>query len=282
MAYSIIQGTGHADMVQATDGSWWLVHLAFRPAVDGIHFIGRETCLTPVEWKTGEWPVVNGNGQTDETIKQSPPNLETEPAAYNKPYRNDFDKDELGFDWLHLRNPDSANYSLTERKGYLRLKGNQYSLNDLESPAFVAKRQQHFSFTAKTSVDFNPKNENEEAGLTLLMTNIFHYDFFIKQKGNQRVVCLRYVLDSLNQTIKEIPLEAGATQLIVKGDKKLYTFFYKQKDGEEKQVGVLNTRFLGTEVTGGYNGVLIGLYATGNGKPSEANADFDWFDYNPK
>ena len=282
MAYSIIQGTGHADMVQATDSSWWLVHLAFRPAVDGIHFIGRETCLTPVEWKTGEWPVVNGNGQTDETIKQSPPNLETEPAAYNRPYRNDFDKDELGFDWLHLRNPDSANYSMTERKGYLRLKGNQYSLTDLESPAFVAKRQQHFSFTAKTSLDFNPKNENEEAGLTLLMTNIFHYDFFIKQKGNQRVVCLRYVLDSLNQKIKEIPLEADATQLIVKGDKKLYTFFYKQKDGEEKQIGVLNTRFLGTEVTGGYNGVLIGLYATGNGKPSEANADFDWFDYNPK
>ena len=161
------------------------------------------------------------------------------------------------------------------------MKGNQFSLNDMESPAFVAKRQQHFNFTAKTSLEFNPTNENEEAGLTLLMTNIFHYDFFIKQKGNQRVVCLRYVLDSLNQTIKEIPINAGAAELVVKGDKKLYTFFYKQK-GIEKQVGVVNTRFLGTEVTGGYNGVMIGLYATGNGKPSETNADFDWFEYEPK
>ena len=140
----------------------------------------------------------------------------------------------------------------------------------------------HFNFVANTSVEFNPKKGNEEAGLTLLMTNIFHYDFFIKQTGKERVVCLRYVLDSLNQTLKEIPLEAGATQLIVKGDKKLYTFYCKQKDGKEQQVGVLNTRFLGTEVTGGYNGVMIGLYATGNGKHSETNADFDWFEYEPK
>ena len=281
MAYSNIQGTGHADMIQATDGSWWMVHLGFRPAVDGIHFIGRETCLTPVEWKTGEWPVVNVNGQTQEFIKQSPPNLTSEPSAYNKPYKNEFDNS-LGFDWVHLRNPDSANYSLTERKGFLRLEGNEYNLNDLESPAFVAKRQQHFNFTAKTTLEFNPTNENEEAGVSLLMTNIFHYDFYIKKQGTQKVVCLRYILDSLNQTIKEIPVGNVAIELIVKGDKKLYTFYYKQKDGIEKQVGGLNTRFLGTEVTGGYNGVLIGLYATGNGKKSEVNAYFDGFEYVPR
>jgi len=280
MAYSNIQGTGHADMVQAIDGSWWMVHLAFRPAIDAIHFIGRETCLTPVEWKTGEWPVVNENGQTQEFIKQSPPNLESEPAPYNKPYKNEFDQS-LGFDWVHLRNPDSTNYSLTEKQSFLRLRGNENGLNDLESPAFVAKRQQHFNFKASTSLDFSPTHDNEESGITLLMTNIFHYDFFVKQKGNQKVICLRYVLDSLNQTIKEIPIEKGAVELIVKGDKKLYTFYYRQKNGAEKQVGVLNTRFLGTEVTGGYNGVMIGLYATGNGKKSKAPADFDFFEYVP-
>ena len=280
MAYSIIQGTGHADMVQAIDGSWWMVHLAFRPAIDGIHFIGRETCLTPVEWKTGEWPVVNENGQTQEFIKQSPPNLESEPAVYNKPYKNEFDQS-LGFDWVYLRNPDSSNYSLTEKESFLRLKGNEFNLNDLESPAFVAKRQQHFNFKASTNLDFSPTRDNDEAGITLLMTNIFHYDFFLKQKGNQKVVCLRYALDSLNQTIKEIPVDKGAVELIVKGDKKLYTFYYKLKNGTEKQVGVLNTRFLGTEVTGGYNGVMIGLYATGNGKKSKATADFDYFEYVP-
>ena len=26
-----VQGTGHADLIEAHDGSWWLVFLAFRP-----------------------------------------------------------------------------------------------------------------------------------------------------------------------------------------------------------------------------------------------------------
>jgi alpha-N-arabinofuranosidase len=30
---------------------------------------------------------------------------------------------------------------------------------------------------------------------------------------------------------------------------------------------------------GGFTGVYVGLYATGNGKASTANADFDWFEY---
>ncbi len=281
MSYSIIQGTGHADLVQAADKSWWMVHLGFRPAVDGIHFIGRETCLTPVEWKTGDWPVVNQNGQTQEFIKQSPPNLEAGNALYNQPYKNDFSEKSLGFDWIYLRNPDSTNYSLKERAGFLRLKGSRYTLNDLESPAFVAKRQQHFKFTTSITLDFNPTNENEEAGLTLLMTNLFHYDFYVSRKNGSKFLNLKYTLDSLHQIIKEIPLQAGTTTLIVKGDKKLYSFFYKDASGAEIKVGVINTKFLGTEVTGGYNGVLMGIYATGNGKSSETPADFDSFEYLP-
>ena len=282
MSYSNIQGTGHADMVQATDSSWWMVHLAFRPAVDGIHFIGRETCLTPVEWKKGEWPVVNGNGQTEEFINQSPPNLQSAPATYNLPYKNEFDSPSLGFDWVYLRNPDSTNYSLSERKGFLRLKGNRFSLNDLESPTWVARRQQHFNFTERVKLDFNPQNPNEEAGITLLMTNLFHYDFFIKKAGTKRVLAARYVLDSLSHIEKEVAVEDGPIELIIKGDKKLYTLIYKHKNGSEETIAHFNTRFLGTEVTGGYNGVLIGLYATGNGKASKAFADFDWVAYTPE
>ncbi len=281
MSYSPIQGTGHGDMVQATDGSWWMVHLAFRPAIDGIHFIGRETCLTPVEWPAGQWPVVNKVGQTEAFISQTPPNFSQSKVAYQLPYKTDFNEPTLGYDWVYLRNPDSANYSLSEKNGFLRLKGSAASLNDLLSPTFVAKRQQHFDFELRTSLRFKPSNMQEEAGLMLMMTNLFHYDLFIHQSGNRKVVALRYVLDSLHQTVKEIPLTDEATTLVVKGNKKLYSFYVQMKDGSLQLVGNLNTRFLGTEVTGGYNGVLLGLYATGNGKPAKSNAYVDWFSYTP-
>ena len=282
MSYSPLQGTGHADMVQAIDGSWWMVHLAFRPAVDGIHFIGRETCLTPVEWNKGEWPLVNGNGQTDVVISKTPPNYNAQiPQPFGASVVTNFDQP-IGFEWLYLRNPDSSNYSLNERAGFLRLKGAAANLNEWDSPTMIARRQQHFDFTASTNIDFNPKQTNEEAGLTILMDNRFHYDVFISQVNGKRFVNLRYTLDSLNQVMQQMPLPDGAIELIVKGDKKRYSFYYKTSNGLDVEIGKLNTRFLGTEVSGGYNGVIIGLYATGNGKPASSTADFDWFKYQPK
>ncbi len=282
MSYSKLQGTGHADIVQAKDGSWWMVHLAFRPAVDGIHFIGRETCLTPIEWKTGEWPIVNANGQSDILITKTPPNLKSElPKPFSQLISTDFDQP-IGFEWLYLRNPVPSNYSLNERSGYLRLKGAAASLYDLDSPTMIARRQQHFNFQASTKMDFNPKQINEEAGLTIMMDNRFHYDLYISQVNGKRVVNLRYTLDAINQVMRQIPLPDGAIDLMVHGDKKMYSFYYKTSNGTPMEIGKLNTRFLGTEVSGGYNGVIIGLYATGNGISASVNADFDWFKYQPE
>ncbi len=54
-----IQSTGHADLVQAPDGTWWMVLLGTRPKgwFPQFHVLGRETFLTPVEWVDG-WPRV--------------------------------------------------------------------------------------------------------------------------------------------------------------------------------------------------------------------------------
>ena len=40
-------------------------------------------------------------------------------------------------------------------------------------------------------------------------------------------------------------------------------------------------RYLTQHVAGGFTGVYFGMYATGNGEPCRAPADFDWFDYEP-
>jgi len=39
------------------------------------------------------------------------------------------------------------------------------------------------------------------------------------------------------------------------------------------------SRYLSSETVGGFTGVYVGLYATGNGKAYSANADYDWFEY---
>ena len=277
-AYEQIHGTGHADLMQAADGSWWMVHLAFRKTVGDIHTLGRETCLEPVEWRDG-WPVVNQTGTSGELMDV--PTLPLQPWPQTSS-RDDFDKTELGLEWIYLRNPHPENYSLTERKSFLRLRGSEKNLSDVASPTFVARRQQHFDFTATASLEFAPQNKNEEAGLTLLMTNEHHYDFFVANRGGQRVLVLKYNLELIQQKAAEIPLAPDAVQLRITGTKELYHFSFSQNGEEFREVAKVNTRYLGTEVTSGYNGVVIGVYATGNGKPCDVPADFDWFDYELK
>lgn len=54
-----VQNTGHADLVELSDGSWAIVYLGVQPRGEfpRFHVNGRETFLAGVEW-TGEWPVV--------------------------------------------------------------------------------------------------------------------------------------------------------------------------------------------------------------------------------
>src|SRR5574344_493746 len=91
---SPIQGLGHADFVEAYDGTWWMVFLGFRPQSYNHHLTGRETYLAPVEWKEGQWPVVNGNEPIQLDMKCATP-----PSAAVKvlPAHDHFDGAKLSF-----------------------------------------------------------------------------------------------------------------------------------------------------------------------------------------
>ena len=101
-----IQGTGHADLTKANDGSWWMVCLAFRPQSGLHHVLGRETFLAPVHWGKNAWPIVNGNGII--SLNMEVPTLPLQPIT--KYLSTNFEEDELGFEWNYLRNPNLNNY----------------------------------------------------------------------------------------------------------------------------------------------------------------------------
>lgn len=46
----------------------------------------------------------------------------------------------LPMGWMSLCNPDYSKYSLTERKGFLRLRPSTIDLSETASPTFVARR----------------------------------------------------------------------------------------------------------------------------------------------
>ena len=268
-----IQSLGHGEIIEAHDGSWWLACLGIRHT-GRHHILGRETFLMPVDWPQGGWPLVNGGVPIEEQMNC--PTLPQHPFP-EKPVRDDFDAASLDFTWNYLRNPQRENYSLTDRKGALTLTGSELSLDDKANPTFLGRRQQHKDFTATTRMEFTPATGNEIAGMTLYMSERFHYDLYLK-KGN--ILVLRYKLNRIEHIEKEVKVKSGAILLRASGNRDAYTFSYSDDGGKTfHTIGSPDTRFLSTENASGFSSVYIGLYASGNGKRSQSKARFDWFEY---
>ncbi len=270
-----IQGVGHADMVQAHDGSWWIVFHGYRSVGGTHHTLGRETCLAPVSWPEHGWPVVNGNGTI--TVNMTCPTLPLKPFP-PVPSRTDFSSGKLSLEWNYLKYPVSENYSLSLRSGYLRIKGSEQTIEDRNSPTFVGRRIQDMNFTASTELDFNPGKANEEAGM-ILLNNGAHFDIIIRQSKGRRVAVGRLRFGSVIHESGEAVLKPGPVKLIIKGERTNFIFSYSQGNEEPKELTRVMARYLSSETVGGFTGVYVGFYATGNGKVCTANADYDWFEY---
>jgi beta-xylosidase len=260
-----IQNTGHADLVEAPNGSWWMVLLGTRPAGTTPRFqvLGRETFLVPVEW-VDDWPVI---GDLALDVDAAPPGVR-EPAR--RPARDDFD--DVTFDprWLGIRSPLTDRASLDERPGWLTLHGTE-SLED-DEPAFVGRRQQYPQCWVRALVD---AGDAAEAGLTVWMDDRHHYDVVVVR--NQVVARARIgpLVDEVASApvpdrtsvvleVRCVPDESGAEpDLVVLG--------HEDEHGEFVPLATLPGRYLSTEVAGGFTGRVIGMFATGG------YAAFDWY-----
>ncbi len=274
---SPIHATGHGDLIQAHNGSWWIVFLGIRPHGYGpVHHLGRETFLAPVTWNNDGWPVVNNSGKV--TLQMTASTLPEHPWPA-EPMRDDFDAPTLRPCWNFLRNPYPEDWSLGERPGSLRLHGSSVTLADQNSPAFIGRRQQHFVCTIATLLDFEPQHGGEEAGLTVRMNEEHHYEIAVTRRGNARCVFVRRQIGSLCAEVACAPLDQGLVRLRIRATHAMYTFSYALGDGEPCTIAAGETRYLSSEVAGTFTGVYFGMYATGNGQRSTTPAFFDWFDY---
>ena len=211
------------------------------------------------------------------TVNMTCPTLPLKPFAA-KPSMVNFDTDKLGLEWNYTRYPVNSNYSLSERKGFLRLKGSELTIEDSKNPTFVGRRIQDLYFTATTQIEFNPKTANEEAGM-ILLNNGSHFDILIRQSNGKRVLVTRLRYGRNYFDSKETVLKPGPVKLMIKGERSTFTFSYAQGNEPFKEIQKADSKFLSSGTVGGFTGVYVGFYATGNGKVCKENADYDWFEY---
>ena len=259
-----IQATGHADFIQADNGSWWTVFLAFRQVGWSFHHLGRETFLAPVSWNSDGWPVIYENGEVEYEMR-----AELLPQySFQKSYGFTDFSDTLGHEWMYLRNPDLSNFRVYDNA--LHITGNSYSLDDVQSPAFVGIRQRQFDITAETKVTLS----GQEAGLTLYMDEEHHYELGLRKNGEVYNLFSRATIGSLSNDLRAIEIRDNSVQLYISSDKDFY-YFNAVLETDTVSLGKMECRYLSSEVAGGFTGVILGMYVHGN----QSEATFDYFYY---
>lgn len=271
-----VHGAGHADIMEAADGSWWMVFLAFRTTGPLTQHLGRETYLAPVTWDENGWPVVYGGRQVGlEMEAERLPAHPMPPASV----RDDFDGESLDLEWNYIRNPRIENYSPTERPGWLRLHGSAVTLDDVDTPTFLGRRQKQFDCRATALLDFEPAVDGEEAGLTVIANNTHHYEIAVTREDGQKKLIVRRRIGDLSVIVTRIVVPTGPVKLEIGAEKLLYTFRYAVGGGPMIDLTTAHSRYLSIEVADTFTGTYFGIYTTGNGNPCTVPADFDWFEH---
>jgi xylan 1,4-beta-xylosidase len=279
-----IQAVGHPDLFEDGKGNWWMVFLAIRPQGNYYwHHLGRETFLAPVRWDAQGWPVINDGKPIALDMRVSGLPARPTPA---RPVRDDFDG-AFGPAWSFLRNPVRASYSTTERRGWLTLHGTAASLEQEKgvSPTYVGRRQQHLRARIATRVDFAPAPGKEEAGLVLYRAPRQRYELGVRRSGAAREVFVRQTVGANLSVVTASAPAPGKDPLVLQIDAEAnrYTFSWGLSHDRLKKIDAAEPRLLATEVTGGFIGTSVGMYALAPGGGSTpAPAVFDWFDYEPR
>lgn len=288
---SEISVTGHADIVQTQNGEWWMVLLAVRPYDNGStiattdrcgHFhynLGRETFMVPVIWDDDGWLRIN-NETGLVSLTERVPSLPASYVPLADP-NDDFETDTLSMIWNTIHPPVTPFYSLTERKGFLRLMLRPETISEITTPSFVGRRQQHKLCQTKTAMEFTPAADREEAGLVLLQDDRFNYIFTKTRKNGQTILRIAQTSFGTYSVLEELPVkDTERIYLSAQCNETSYSFYFGYSEREMIcAMENLDAALLSSSVNGGFTGVYMGMYATSGGTESKNHADFDWFHY---
>lgn len=249
----IIQGIGHGDLIQDSKGGWHILSLGFRQMDLWMpyHNLGREVFLTPVKFHEDGWFTAGNDGTADETYEIDGDFEQTEKNIYT------FENTDWNKEWCYLRHPHAENYELYDNRAVLH--GTDITLDETDSPTFIGIRQMDFCAEISCSL----KIDGGEAGITAYMCESEHYEVCLRKENGRTEAALRLNIGGIKHIQNTLSIDSDNAVLIIRADRYNYNFFVKTENGEH-YLGSGVGKYLTSEVSGGFTGVVLGLYAVGN------------------
>ncbi|KAH8881358.1 hypothetical protein GQ53DRAFT_888319 [Thozetella sp. PMI_491] len=314
---SYFQTIGHAELFQDEDEQWWAVALSTRSGPDYINYpMGRETVLTPVTWKQAEWPVFD---RVQGQMEGWPMPVASKEIDGDGPFITEGDRINFSsgstlpahFTYWRFPKPGTFTVSPPGHPNTLRVNPSVLNLTALngnyagpEGQAFVGRRQQDTLFTFSVGVDFAPTTLEEEAGVTVFLTQNHHLDLGLVllsstsspvpspganatkgASGLRPYIRFRGESTTLIPKIPPIPLPDSWANKRLSFEIKAanwthYIFSVGPADShwQMQTVATANNQ----AVSWGFTGVLVGVYCTSNGGSGKTPAYYSNWLYEPQ
>lgn len=264
------RGIAQGGLIDTPDGKWFTY--LFRD----YGSVGRIPYLAPVTWEDG-WPILGVDGKVPQTLDLPAstgliPNI----VASDEFNRKENDpKLPLVWQWNH--NPVDSLWSLTDRKGYLRLTTGRTDENFVQARNTLTQRTIGPVCSGTTALDVSNMKEGDFAGLALLQKN--YGQIGVKYENGTKKLVMVSSQNDKPEEMESLPLQHDQNIVYLRAvcdftDLKDVADFYYSLDGD-KWVR-MGTRLKMSYTLPHFMGYRFGLfnYAT---KEAGGYADFDYF-----
>jgi beta-xylosidase len=262
-----VNGPHQGGYIESQDGEGWFVHFQSR----GAH--GRIVHLEPVRWED-DWPVM-GDAAASATVGQ-PVSEWAVPAHPGKdstqtPQTSDeFSGAKLGPQWEWNHNPVDAGWSLTERRGFLRLKP-EVAADIFSARNTLTEMMQDEAFEFTTRVDVVGMKDGDHAGLAMFEQAASGVE--VVQVGGERSIEFFHAAEKVDGAARL----AGGVLLLrvhVDGDRANYSYSLDEGKSFQQAGPVVGLKF------SWWKGSRPALFAYATEQQDEAgHVDFDWAHY---
>lgn len=226
-------GVAQGGIVDTPDGRWYAMLFQDQGA------LGRMPVLLDMSWDEDGWPVIGHGGKTVDA-RQKMPVVSTdddrrksivvsdefengrqryfisEKYADSEGHGGEYDltRSILRLEWQWNHNPDNRFWSLTDRKGWLRLKAGNMAHNIRDARNTLTQRTFGPECSAETRMDVSRMNDGDCAGLTAFQ-NRYGYVGVEMQGGKKQIVMRRAMKkdDATGQIIESVPFKGKVVYL---------------------------------------------------------------------
>lgn len=281
-----VNSTGHADLVELDDGRWYMVALGIRNDEERRSNMGRETHLIPVEWerepywwkeKKYLWPVAAP--KTGRVERKIPLPFSGKNQQARLAFTDHFTSPKLGVEWTFRRLPAVDAYSLSARRGFLRLHTQQTvpSARARVAQLGIKQTETAFQFTART--EFEASQSETEAGISIFQKDNHYLNATVRKTAEKYVLNVTLANRGEPEILvsEALPGYSGELEWRINSATGIYSISYRlSADSEWSLLHQVTSKLLLSQY---YTGAHIGFYTSSNGAETNDFMDIDWVNF---